>query len=74
MKAQDVLHHETLVNNNVTLKTIHTRVGIFSPITTGLHAGVAKGKHSNKAREAYERTPVIQHYQVGLTIGLDQVL
>ena len=43
MKAWDVLHHATQVNNNITIKPIHVRVGIFSPITTGPHAGVAKG-------------------------------
>ena len=43
MKAWDDLHHATQVINNITLKTIHMCVGIFSQITIGPCAGVAKG-------------------------------
>ena len=43
MKAQDVLHHVAQVGYIITLKTIQMCVGIFSPITISLHAGVTKG-------------------------------
>ena len=56
MKAWDVLHHETLVNNNITLKTIQSCVLEFSAQSLQVHVlEWPKAKHSIKAREAYER-------------------
>ena len=58
MEAWDVLHHETQINNNITLKTIQMCVLGFS--AQSLQVCVQerlKVKHSNKAREAYERNP-----------------
>ena len=75
MKAWDVLHHETQVNNNRTLKPIQLYVLGFSAQTLQVHMlEWPMVKHSNKAGGAYERTLVLQHYQVELTIRLDQVL
>ena len=69
MKARDVLYHATQVNNNITLKPIQLCVLGFS--AQSLQVCVLerpKVKHSNKAGEAYEQTPVLQHYLVGLTV------
>ena len=69
MEAWDVLHHETQINNDITLKTIQMCMLGFS--AQSLQVCVQerlKVKHSNKAREAYERTPALQHYLVGLTV------
>ena len=58
MKAWDVLHHATLVNNNLTLKTIQMCILGFS--AQSLQVRVLerpKVKHSIKAKEAYERNP-----------------
>ena len=58
MKARDVLHHATLVNNNITLKTIQLCMLGFSAQSLQVHMlERPKVKHSNKAREAYERNP-----------------
>ena len=74
MKAWDVLHHATLVDYNITLKTIHIACWDFQPNHYRSACQSDQRLGSNKAREAYEQTSVLQHYQVELTIRLDQVL
>ena len=58
MKSRDVLHHLTLINYNITLKTIQMCVLGFSAQSLQVHVlEWPKVKHSNKAREAYEQNP-----------------
>ena len=52
MKARDDLHHAAQVSYIITLKTIQMHVGISGSIMIGLCVELARGSHTNKAKEA----------------------
>ena len=69
MKAWDVLHHATWVNNNLTLKTIQMCMLWFSAQSLQVRV-LERPKVNTQTRleNHMSETPALQHYLVGLTI------
>ena len=70
MKARDVLHHETLISNNITLKAIQMcTLGFSAQSLQVTRAGEAYKLNTQTRLEKHmSETPALQHYLVELTV------